>query len=146
MQGNSDENNQSVYQHLSTQLEAVNELLKPEYRSILQTMVKFLQLRQLMSEISPSSNGTFHISSIPSSSGQHQSCDLQTFIRAVSPACNDAERNFLYQLQNTRQTLQMLETLQAIQNLGGEPSSDNFLLNFLTPSQQSLFKQFQKQE
>ena len=38
------------------------------------------------------------------------------------------------------------QILQAIQNLGGEPSSENFLLNFLTPSQQSLFKQFQKQE
>ena len=146
MQNNYDENNQPFCQHLNTQLEAVNELLKPEYRNILQTMVKFLQLRQLISEISPTTNGTFHISSIPSASGQNQTCDLQTFIRAVSPVCNDAERNFLYQLQNTRQTLQMLETLQAIQNLGGDSSSENILLNFLTPSQQSLFRQFQKQE
>lgn len=145
MQANSDEKNQSVYQHLSTQLEAVNELLQPEYRIILQRMVKLLQIRQLMSEISPSSRGTFHISSVPSSD-QHRSCDLQTFIRAVSPVCNDAERNFLYQLQNTRQTLQMMETLQTIQNMGGEQSSENILFNFLTPTQQSMFRQFQKQE
>lgn len=146
MQVNSDDNNQSVYQHLSTQIEAVNELLKPEYRIVMQKMVKFLQLRQLISEISPSSKGTFHISSIPSSSVQHKSCDLQTFIKAVSPVCNDTERNFLYQLQNTRQTLQMLETLQAIQNMGGDQASENILLNFLTPAQQSIFRQFQKQE
>lgn len=111
---------QNEIRHVYKQMKAVCSLIQPEYQAAFHKLTKVLELQLLLQEFTPKGAQTFHASSISTSeeNGELKQTpfDLTAFIRAMTPVCSEKERSFLHTLQNTEQTLRLLEQVKQFQN------------------------------
>ncbi len=138
---------QSEIRHVYKQMKAVCSLIQPEYQTAFHKLTKVLELQLLLQEFTPKGTQTFHASSISASEEggepKHIPFDLTAFIRALTPVCSEKERSFLHTLQNTEQTLRMFEQVKQFQTFSKDMTTDELMMQFLTPEQQKIFQQFQ---
>ena len=128
--------------HIHKQMKAVCSLIQPEYRAGFEKIIKILELQLLLQELTREDTPRFQASSVPSEAPARSPCDLTTFIRAITPTCNENERAFLRSLQNTEQTFHMMEQVQHVQAISKDTSPEELMMQFMTPGQQKIFQQF----
>ena len=138
----SEENQKTDVRHIYKQMKAVCSLIQPEYQAVFHKLTKILELQLLLQELAQENPRQFQASSISASEQTRTPCDLTTFIRTVAPTCNEAERSFLHTLQNTEQTIRMLDQVKQFQNFSKDTKPEDLMMQFMTPEQQKTFQQF----
>ena len=138
----SEKNQKTDVRHIYKQMKAVCSLIQPEYQAVFHKLTKILELQLLQQEMAQENPRQFQASSISASEQTRTPCDLTTFIRTVAPTCNEAERSFLHTLQNTEQTIRMLDQVKQFQNFSKDTKPEDLMMQFMTPEQQKTFQQF----
>lgn len=138
----SEENQKTDVRHIYKQMKAVCSLIQPEYQAVFHKLTKILELQLLLQELAQENPRQFQASSISASEQTRTPCDLTTFIRTVAPTCNEAERSFLHTLQNTEQTIRMLDQVKQFQSFSKDTKPEDLMMQFMTPEQQKTFQQF----
>ena len=138
----SEKNQKTDVRHIYKQMKAVCSLIQPEYQAVFHKLTKILELQLLLQELAQENPRQFQASSISASEQTRTPCDLTTFIRTVAPTCNETERSFLHTLQNTEQTIRMLDQVKQFQNFSKDTKPEDLMMQFMTPEQQKTFQQF----
>lgn len=138
----SEKNQKTDVRHIYKQMKAVCSLIQPEYQAVFHKLTKILELQLLLQELAQENPRQFQASSISASEQTRTPCDLTTFIRTVAPTCNEAERSFLHTLQNTEQTIRMLDQVKQFQSFSKDTKPEDLMMQFMTPEQQKTFQQF----
>ena len=138
----SEENQKTDVRHIYKQMKAVCSLIQPEYQAVFHKLTKILELQLLLQELAQENPRQFQASSISASEQTRTPCDLTTFIRTVAPTCNETERSFLHTLQNTEQTIRMLDQVKQFQSFSKDTKPEDLMMQFMTPEQQKTFQQF----
>lgn len=138
----SEKNQKTDVRHIYKQMKAVCSLIQPEYQAVFHKLTKILELQLLLQELAQENPRQFQASSISASEQTRTPCDLTTFIRTVAPTCNETERSFLHTLQNTEQTIRMLDQVKQFQSFSKDTKPEDLMMQFMTPEQQKTFQQF----
>lgn len=141
----SEESQKTDFRHVHRQMKAVCSLIQPEYQHTFRKIMKFLELKLVLQELTDEDTQRFQASSVSSGAQyRHKPCDLAAFVRAVAPVCNEKERAFLGSLQNAEQTLRMMEQARQFQNASRELKPEDLMMQFMTPGQQQSFQEFDR--
>ena len=140
----SEETQKADIRHIHRQMKAVCTLMQPEYQPAFRKLMKFLELQLILQDLTREETSRFQASSVYSRQETRSPCDLTAFVRAVAPVCTENERAFLRSLQNTEQTLHMLEQVRQFQNISKDTNPEDLILQFMTPGQQKTFREFDR--
>lgn len=141
----SEESQKTDVRHIHRQMKAVCPLIQPEYQHTFHKVMKFLELQLVLQELTGDNTQRFQASSVSSGPEfRHRPCDLTAFVRAVAPVCNEKERAFLSSLQNTEQTIRMMEQVRQFQSVSREIKPEDLMMQFMTPGQQKSFQEFDR--